>query len=1384
MAHDSNENILINQVIALAGDAVDRLDSLLLEIRHIQMVLVREIKEPDLYSPLQFEEDYLWGAYVAKPCIEEAAQQENTQERLQADENPKQSKGQWRSILSDISVEELADLVNCWVIKLNPDSIADYIPDDESGEESQLASLFKRKPDTLSEGRQPAKDRLASLFKQYSNLAGYREAASKIDFLYATRNISRGWGPNTTRLYYSYAAGQALKSNILKDKLLLSYWMQNALRVKVGNKRNGRWSTATVQSLGRFLVARSGVMYRMRQYIDLIASLRAPLERELDISLKENPPPMVMRRQGQGLYNEFLAERATSIHHALNDFLVKLEDIDEPDDHFPYVHHGWVHGAVSRNAYYKDEAVVSSAEGRRSSYSQSYVKTSFWMIDRPDLQPIISHEVAHYFIDNVFGNVGDTELKFTTGHMGVLLRSVSKLFRFYNDLSPSNETFPYENLEVVRELSADLLASVRNPTAYLWATYLELVGLDLYEALETPDTDCDLMMIEQAEKYGFDFHFDKQLSDSNHLWAVRLNALCAWVESIDHRHKGSKLRDDLIQGVRLVNDVLLQYLEDFQALRDSEPLNTRQKKVEYLRNISKLADDVVKAHATTQRVYAYNKERSQPKALQKAYPSERPIPRPLLSGLIDSLMILKANRYDRDQKASGSNKCDPVKLKKEFEDELGKGFWASFGYLADFPWFVFQMRVRDVSFSPPRIKRLKSNSQAAEQSLEGSLPKPRIRQRDDETANFVPRDALHEILTEFKPGYDLWSQTLEMHLWSNTSVARRLDRLIRLVGDMLSELSISAEVLKLEKTSIENVEVFKKVWTRTHPLSNAEQKTVEEQNGDLFEKTWELLATEFVPKLNIWLENLVWKKFSDTETPDGWPVANSYKDLAKLYKSTVTTDQKEIESLVTQASGENDRKLVKKEGFVHQTDRKREIENSKEIQNLWEILLKVSGSDSEAWPGHQKGLKARRAAEANPLLSSVYSLLTYCSVCSSFLLNQENEKLRQLITDDIVVGFKSARDSDTKKIFDEPMSLLRGTVSGNRTSESSIDSTVAWTYKATCLEGDDDDKPMMITALGRQDFIGFCAKKYAQHLPVLAQQSGGKEKPTLSRLEAAMPFKLSDHSQGTKDGPSAASDQRSAGKAVCIMFITLTGRDSRLDFVLRLKQILSDAQAKPKSRPLQVMERLFKDGAYSVFLTEGWSDVGIAFFEPFDAVNTAGRLEDLYSFQAIVFQDFLVENVETIYTSRALEYLQFSERHSLTIQLRLKSDRNLSSTVRKVDQHLNSLRLLDEVEESKPVWVRTAGRLDYKLDLNIDQTRCLVSKVCSKLPMDGREQYLPHIIACLCGMEDYTVIQTMFENEKTEGAKVPLNYDENFDPLFAQLIDESLITIGFKPLLN
>lgn len=716
MKRDSSIKPLL---FALWGETINRIDALLLEIRHVQLNIVRDLRENHLYKALEYEEDYLWGSFTAKRQL---------QENYSAN---------WFEYFDEYGIEHVNIITNAWIVKLNPYS---FLCDRHGNENLNNAAW----------------DKVCSHSKDFFCKYKYRRAARMADDVYRARDHSRGYGPVKTQLYHSFTALQSLKANILKDKIIFSYWAEKIRLVDFDittSLDDVRQPQRT--AIGRFITIRNGVLFRTKKYVERLEDIRLPLERSTDISVADNPRPMTTRRKEQGHYNEFLMHRSLRYFHVLKGILKKTRDIrsDELNTE-AYLSHRWSHQTSSQYAEFKNETLSAELVQEDTIKDHHYLNTSFWMVDRPDLQPIIAHEIAHYFMLKVFKDVGESKLTKLNGEFSELFRRISKVLYFYQNPDYEDDDFPIQKLEILRELGADLIASQRNALPYLWSLFLEIVGLDLHIALQTPDSLCDLEALLLAEQSGFilDFRTPGPLY-SSYLWSIRLLAVCDWVEAVDQQNKGNPLAEELIKGIRLLTMITVRYTEENTPLKIlgdrgvkfhdklANALCLSIKNSAAAKHISKLQNDLNR-----------ETDRAQYGQPNKEYDAEIGFPFEFKEYLVNQFIKLK----ERRSKSLGVKLQDiAYEYFGESEKNLANGNVLK--YIQDVAWTAYLLRGRDCV--------------ALCDGHDNSLDR-----------------ITDQIYNDFSPGDDLYTMAHEAQTWLRSRATRRLRRVARYISDLVQDI--------------------------------------------------------------------------------------------------------------------------------------------------------------------------------------------------------------------------------------------------------------------------------------------------------------------------------------------------------------------------------------------------------------------------------------------------------------------------------------------------------------------------------------------------------------------------------------------------------------------
>lgn len=491
-------------------DSIERLDTLLLEARHLQQNIVYLLRAPALYRPLRYEEDLLWD---------------------------------WKGweILSDTRLTwDLArDLARCWV---PPYPEIGSTPED-----------VRKKIDHLFEATALVHADIALIQARARSVSEtVREGVNGL--------ASRGrWSQDQKAHYYNLLAIQEIKRHIVRDKIILCW---EGLRLFVYPSEGstpvdqGHWT-----NFSRFLVLRTAVQARARSYVARLGDHLFLFTHSQDYGLHDHPRPSVERRRDQHMYSSHLRDRCRNIAIEMSLLMGKLMG-GEPAAPYPLVFHRWQHDFTSRSYSFENEFEPSNARSTEvgsvpANRYQHYVDTSFWMPERPDLQSVIAHEVAHGVLRERLRDLLPQKLDLDHGSLARLLKELHQsLAVFLSDFGEEDNAMHW-----LREIAVDLLATAIEGPAYVYALFLEIVGVgieDMFAVAVSPDR-FELEMIDYLEGPPAAY---AQMCD----WYVRLHLVSTWLETISpierkDDHPSLVLQKRLLVAIRGALESLLEFLD-------------------------------------------------------------------------------------------------------------------------------------------------------------------------------------------------------------------------------------------------------------------------------------------------------------------------------------------------------------------------------------------------------------------------------------------------------------------------------------------------------------------------------------------------------------------------------------------------------------------------------------------------------------------------------------------------------------------------------------------------------------------------------------------------------------------------------------------------------
>lgn len=490
-------------------DILERLDTLLLEIRHQQVNIIHSLHCEELYKALRYEEDYLWGCY--KSCS-------NCPSSKDCNDNKFQYK-YWQDLFYDarLSQDNIIGLAHKWIIDF---PLPQYTNNDSN------------------------KDDDLNLHFSYANTCR-KEILEEIKQSAFEKWDGGAWDQETKRMYVCLISLQLIKRRILEDKLWLCFYGTRAFDLKKDMPRGDK------NKIADFIIVRSVLMKRADTYVVDIGDINAQYGRYIDIALQDNPKPMVGRRREQGIYLTFLANICGITIREMELLLKHVNSSKEIKQIGIYLHRCSQY-PVSENRVSTDWTSYSNVDD--VSVDINMFNTSYWMPDRPDLQQLIAHEVGHTIIKHKYDNllkerlaedINDPLSRFCW-NMYVLM-SGSGLNMDITNSEPRHD--PRYSL---REIVADILAVSVSGPAYLFAIFQELVGNGLYSILDTPEGYPDPAQGNIVFNSGIGGNGDIIEVE----WYYRLEMACTCLE--ERQSDDHVMISFLIKGIREISDVLLK----------------------------------------------------------------------------------------------------------------------------------------------------------------------------------------------------------------------------------------------------------------------------------------------------------------------------------------------------------------------------------------------------------------------------------------------------------------------------------------------------------------------------------------------------------------------------------------------------------------------------------------------------------------------------------------------------------------------------------------------------------------------------------------------------------------------------------------------------------
>ena len=550
-----NESQLRSAALLSFLDGVDRLNTLLLEIRQLQTTLIHQLRAPGLLEPLQYEENFLWGTRL--------------------DRSPPSAKADFAAHTSWLPVFEVVrnihddsvPLSRCWVARYpHPRDLDGQKPGDRQvGARNEPEQILQDVPH-LAGVLQPAAIVVTELTRKMGRLIG---EDGRRGFLTA----------ELRRLYHIMTSLQILKQNLLREKIVLTYYGLRAF----GEIHPHEASAYRTDDALHLLMAAIAVRHQLAYRVPSLGNLQRQIEQFVEPAFDLDPRPVASRRRDQGMFSIAVVDRIRGLHADLKTLLgkVAIEERHMQDGRDGILMHRWDVTHSSRQNVERDAVMANMNvwDPQRPSDKAHYttvanVISSYWMPDRPDLWPQLAHELAHVEINNRLGKFRSTFLAHTPGPFGALLKSLKSVMERTREIrNRRRQDWQLDNnteFDLLHEIAADLLACAVSGPSYGYMAMLDFMGGELEQLFQSEIS---------GDEVDFRISFDKAIYGNldrlvcPQLWLMRNRCIVALLEMFENeteKHRRPVLADQVSAMLTAATDAILN------GLRRNASLDRRQ----------------------------------------------------------------------------------------------------------------------------------------------------------------------------------------------------------------------------------------------------------------------------------------------------------------------------------------------------------------------------------------------------------------------------------------------------------------------------------------------------------------------------------------------------------------------------------------------------------------------------------------------------------------------------------------------------------------------------------------------------------------------------------------------------------------------------------------
>jgi hypothetical protein len=1205
-------------------DVIDRIDIFVLEIRHLQQSIIYSLHSPSLYLPLRFEEEFI----------------------LEADWND----SLWKK---NDSVWD-ANIASRNVIRYPSPKVA--ISKYQKWANKEKEYLSKEYTDGVEELNTSSTIETTKAKEKIENFIMIKR---RLQLRIGQIWMGDDWSKSQRRQYYILRTLQILKQQIIRLKFTLA-------RAAIKANLIGEQGATKQLDPAAFVILRRGVIISLRRYVSVFNNHRQQVAQSLESGLPHDPSPSLERRREIGLFADYMSSSGEQIHHDMLNLLgcfglspTLLDDIR------PLVFHSLSHAHTVDNFHLYDDVYLLQKErhllqeyGLEGGQNVSYINSSFWLPDRPDLYPIAAREVAVSIVREQLKGLDDVVFSTYDDKFTDLLLTFKDILSCWSRKNPELRFIEKKIPYMLQTFAADLLAATAKGVSYLYALFLLHLGDNLEHQLYVNASVHGKMSFDMAyllENGTAPFEEDM-------LWYFQFNIVATWIEETAHIAP-SEIDYKVIRGVRKISDDVLDFL-------DKHTPPKRRHSARLLIDIKQELVNAICDHSITKQAKNWRQQRSddywhtvKKKHGKGCFPRTSQRLDTRLQNYLYRLLLKQKTGTDRLLIDDNGDALEGEALEKGFKElydlevdkhkipKVKQTFYhptVLFRHVYDIPFQCSVMRSIDLIY-----KKTSSWENSWEYIWE----------------------QMHKDMAQ---GRDLFAIALEFHMREVESPRERLMQCVNLVTHILRTFKEEAGQNQKKQWDDARLVVAEKLvpWLNS-PLLNTKKESKESKreksiirklckNNKIFRNASFFKIRDKCSNRKNVLE------ISATALSAGYFDTGSSKALfirrlEFLSKCKLKELFNYIDDFCEAIEKESEKKSELKQKLVsykyaielrhvvvlQNSDFSRKNHNKKD--EFYSTMLQAFG---DRWKRCDKDKKKNKY----PLLprnlkTSLLSRLVMTNVYP--ILNPKNMAQNP---------YESDYSQPLDKVLLKPVWLSEN----EKTHKNEIGYTMLGRYDAIVIREtkwpcrcriqrvpeEEEEKNLHEVDLKIDVAIKTKAGveveiKMDMEGEVVIEKKKEKERfiPYFSRRETALHMDIK---------PLASTSGFNKQEVFAIIVVSLQRRPMRLDFLFRLLHDKKESYLTPFAAELeQCIATRPDDVQMRAYLTDGWGDI-VLFFSQEKQSMSVESIDWIHQLQPILFTDVMVDRTETLFSPLCLDYVVTNSGYQVMVQVRLLEDRWLS----------------------------------------------------------------------------------------------------------------------------